>query len=104
MIVVTVMYPNTEGSKFDLAYYTESHLPLVQQRWSSMGMQDVRVSKGIAGGGRGVPAPYQIIAEMTFDSMDSLQKAQGAHGAEIGGDVANFTDVTPVMQIGETVG
>ena len=30
MIRVTVLYPNTEGSKFDLKYYIEKHMALVK--------------------------------------------------------------------------
>ena len=28
MIKVSVLYPNTEGSKFDLDYYVNSHMPM----------------------------------------------------------------------------
>ncbi len=30
MIKVTVLYPNEEGKKFDLDYYLNKHLPMVQ--------------------------------------------------------------------------
>jgi len=32
MIKVSVFYPNTEGKKFDMAYYCNKHIPMVQQK------------------------------------------------------------------------
>jgi len=32
MIKVSVMYPNTPGSRFDHAYYRDKHMPLLKAR------------------------------------------------------------------------
>lgn len=32
MIKVTVLYPNIEGTKFDMEYYCNKHMPMVQQK------------------------------------------------------------------------
>jgi uncharacterized protein (TIGR02118 family) len=42
-----------------------------------------------------------LSAELRFDDMDSANRALGAHGAETQADIPNFTDVTPVILIGE---
>ena len=31
MIKVSVLYPNRAGTKFDMAYYLDHHIPLVRQ-------------------------------------------------------------------------
>jgi hypothetical protein len=31
MIKVSVLYPNTAGCKFDMNYYLNQHMPMVQQ-------------------------------------------------------------------------
>ena len=31
MVKVSVLYPNREGTKFDMAYYLHHHIPLVRQ-------------------------------------------------------------------------
>ena len=103
MILVTVMYPNTEGSKFDLDYYMNSHLAMVGDRWGSMGLTGAKIVKGLASGEPGAPPPYQIMAVVEFDSLESFQEAVAAHGEEIFGDVPNFTDLTPTVQISEVI-
>jgi uncharacterized protein (TIGR02118 family) len=37
------------------------------------------------------------------ESVDAFQAAFGPHAGEIQGDIANYTDLTPVMQISEVV-
>ena len=32
MIVMTVMYPNKPDAKFDMEYYCNTHIPLVQEK------------------------------------------------------------------------
>ena len=100
-ITITVLYPNTPDSKFDMNYYMKSHIPLVNERWSGMGMSELRAVKGVATGDPDTPAPYQVIALLRFDSLEAFQAAGGAHGAEIMGDIAEFTDVAPILQINE---
>ena len=103
MILVSVKYPNVDGSKFDMDYYLSHHIPLVKQRWSGKGLQGVRVAKGLGGGGPGQPATYQIMAFLEFTSMEALQACLAEDGEEVQGDVARFTDVEPILQISELV-
>lgn len=101
---ITVLYPNDEGSTFDMDYYLNTHIPLVRQRWEPMGMTSLKLVKGVATTDPNTPAPYQVIAILEFDSMDSFRQAGAAHGAEITGDIANFTSVRPVIQINDEIG
>lgn len=98
MIVVSVMYPATTGARFDMAYYQEKHIPLVGERWGSMGLREAKVLQGVGAPGGGA-ATYSVIALLTFESAETLGQAMARHGAEIVGDIANFTDVHPVIQI-----
>ena len=36
MLVITVMYPGSDGARFDHAYYAETHMPLVRRADGSM--------------------------------------------------------------------
>jgi uncharacterized protein (TIGR02118 family) len=37
------------------------------------------------------------------DSVEAFQKGMGPHMKEIMGDIPNYTDIAPVMQISEVV-
>ena len=47
MITVTVMYPNTPGSKFDMDYYLGPHFDLVGRLWGDR-LASARAVKGVA--------------------------------------------------------
>lgn len=102
MVLVSVLYPNETGSRFDERYYLDRHIPLVRQRWEAMGLTDLRLLRG-ASTPDGGPAPYRVVALLTFASAEALQKASEAHGREIFGDIPNFTDVKAVMQVNEAL-
>jgi uncharacterized protein (TIGR02118 family) len=94
------MYP---PGRFDHDYYIAKHVPLVQARWGGMGLQGAQLLKGVAAPGGGAPG-FQVIANLTFESPASFDAAVAAHGAEVMGDIPNFTEVQPAIQISEPFG
>jgi len=102
MVVVSVTYPATEGSRFDLDYYTSRHLPLVQSRWGGCGLVETKILRGIGAPGGG-PAAYHLTALLTFQSEQDFQRAGQQHGKEVMGDIKNFTDTKPVVQLNEQI-
>jgi uncharacterized protein (TIGR02118 family) len=101
MIVVTVMYPESEGATFDMDYYLGDHSKLIGDKWGGMGLKGARILKGVAGGEPGSTAPYRVVAVVDFESLEAFQAAVGEHGEEIFGDMPNFTNITPVVQISD---
>ncbi len=102
-ITATVMYTNTPGSKFDMDYYMGSHFDLVGKLWGPK-LLSVRAIKGVATPDPNTPPPYQVIAILEFESTEDLRVAMEEHGEEVMGDIPNFTDVTPAIQISEKLG
>ena len=102
MIKVSVMYPNTPGARFDHDYYRDKHMPLLK---SLMGdsCKSYTIDKGIAGGAPGTPATYIGMCHVYCDSVEAFQNGFGPHAKEILGDIKNYTDLQPVMQISEVV-
>jgi uncharacterized protein (TIGR02118 family) len=99
MIRVSIMYPNSEGARFDAEYYVNKHIPLAEAKME--GIRDTQVDIGIPGPG-GAPAPYAGIVHFTFDSMEAFGAAFGGPGmAEVGADMANYTDIAPQIQVSE---
>jgi len=100
MIVVSVTYPASEGTTFDLDYYQTKHIPLVRERWGAAGLQDVQAFRGTGAPGGG-PAAFHMVALLTFESEAAFGNAGKLHGKEIMGDIKNFTDAKPVVQLNE---
>ena len=100
MIRVTVLYPATEGRTFNMDYYLKTHIPLFQKRMGAA-MKDIRVEQGMAGLAPGSPAPFVAVVHGTFDSVDAFSSAFAPHAAEIQGDIPNYTNIQPVVQISE---
>ena len=103
MIKVTVLYPNTPGAKFDYDYYLNKHMKLVEEKFGPMGLVKTEVDKGLGGRGPGVPPPYVNLGHMVFNSIEDFQKAEAAHGKDLGADIANFTNIEPQFQVSEIV-
>jgi uncharacterized protein (TIGR02118 family) len=93
MMRLTVLYPATDGADFDHEYYRTTHVPLCADTW-----QPARVEID-----RGIDGPYVAAVHFLFDSGDAFQAALASEGtAAITADVANYTQIQPVMQISET--
>lgn len=99
MITITVLYPSRDGGRFDFDYYASTHLPMVSSSFEGEGLTEVRGLRGQPGPD-GAPAPFAAIALIGFDSPESLQKARASEKmGPILADIANFTDLDPVMQV-----
>jgi uncharacterized protein (TIGR02118 family) len=102
MIKVSVMYPNTAGARFDHDYYRDRHMPMLKEKMGDA-CKSYTIDKGLAGGAPGAPAPYIGMCHIYCDSVESFQTAFGPHAKAIMADIANYTDLKPVMQISEVV-
>jgi uncharacterized protein (TIGR02118 family) len=100
MIKVSVMYPNREGVKFDMAYYVDRHIPMVRQLLGSS-LKRVSVEQGISGLGSGSSAPYVAMGHLLFDSPEAFQTSFGPHAQAIMEDIPKYTNSEPTVQIGE---
>jgi len=103
MIKVSVMYPTTTpGARFDHDYYRDTHMPLAKVRLGNACLY-YTIDKGLAGGTPGSAPAYVAMCHFFSDSVESFQAAFGPHATEILGDIPNYTDLQPVMQISEVV-
>lgn len=102
MTIVSVLYPKSSDSHFDHDYYLQKHIPLVQARWATMGLEQVELMRG-AMGPDGAPPSFELIGLLSFESTEQFQAALAKFGAEIVGDIQNFTNVKPVIQLNEPV-
>lgn len=102
MIKVSVMYPNTPGARFDHDYYRDKHLPLLKERMGDY-CRYYTIDRGLSGGTPDDPATYVGMCHIFCDSVEDFQAGFGPHAEEILGDIPNYTDLSPVIQISEVV-
>lgn len=101
MSTLSIVYPRTQGSKFDYAYYRTRHMQLVAERWGPMGLAGGEALLGSASAD-GSDAPYYAIGIVHFETEDQLRAALASDaGADLIADIAIFTDVKPDIQIND---
>jgi len=100
MIKVSVFYPNRPGAKFDMKYYCEKHIPMVQQKLGAA-CKRVAVEEGVAAMPPGAPAAYLAMGHLYCDSVEAFQTAFAPHAQAIMADIPNYTDIQPTIQISE---
>lgn len=102
MIKISILYPNSKGSRFDLRYYVETHMPMSIELLSAhRGFKGVSVEHGLGGGIPGTDAAYVAMCHFLFDSLEDFMAAFMPHAAVLQGDMQNYTDVEPVIQVNE---
>ena len=100
MIKVSVLYPNDEGNTFDMEYYCNKHIPMVQEKLG-VACKGVAVEQGLGGAEPGSRATYIAMGHLYFDSVEAFETAFGPHAEAIMGDIPNYTDTQPAIQISE---
>jgi len=100
MIKISVLYPNGQGNVFDMSYYLAKHIPLVR-RLSGAALKKVEVEEGVRGLAAGSPPAYLAMGHLFFESVQTFQAAFEPHVAEITGDIPNYTNTQPTIQISE---
>jgi uncharacterized protein (TIGR02118 family) len=103
MVSLTVLYPKTADSQFNMDYYVNTHTPLVKERLTSIGLTNVDLRAGVAGAAPDSPPAYAMVCNLSFGTVEELQNALATHGPELVGDIPNFTNVQPIMQISQSV-
>ena len=94
-VKVSVLYPASEGSTFDMEYYKVTHREIVER---VLGPVEFTCEQGLPG------QPFMATGHLVYESMDAMQAGMGGpNAAEAQTDIANFTNVTPQIQIGEII-
>lgn len=100
MIRVSVLYPNGDGTKFDMSYYTGQHIPMVK-RSLGKACKRVAVEQGLGGAQPGSKPAFLALCHLEFDSVEAFQAAFAPHAKTILADIPNYTNAQPTIQISE---
>ncbi len=99
MICVNVFYPAAGEGRFDMTYYLQSHIPLVQRLLTPHGLSRVEVDEGVAGFAPGTPPNYRVVCRLYFETMEGFQAAIAACGNELFADIPHYTDIPVELQV-----
>ena len=100
MIKVSVFYPNNDGTTFDMDYYRNSHMPMVRENLGEA-CKESAIEGGLGGGGPDSPPIYIAMGHLYFDSVEDFESSFGPHAEAIMGDIPNYTNVEPVIQVSQ---
>lgn len=104
MIKISILYPNKPNARFNMQYYQESHIPMALEIFSAHpGYQGVSIDSGLAGAIPGTIAAYAVMCHFLFDSVEDFMTAFTPHAENLQGDIANYTDIEPIIQISEVL-
>ena len=104
MVKVSILYPNNEGSRFDVSYYVETHMPMSIRLLSAHpGFKGVSVERGLGGAIPGSKPAYVSMCHFLFTSIDDFLAAFTPNASLLQGDMPNYTDIEPVIQFNEVL-
>ena len=104
MIKISILYPNNKDAWFDMGYYLDTHMPLAIGLLSAhSGFKGVSVERGLGGAMPGTAAAYSVMCHFLFDSTADFIAAFMPHAALLQGDMPNYTDLAPIIQISEVL-
>ena len=93
MIKVSVLYPKGDDTHFDIDYYCNSHMLMVQECLGAA-CKSVAAEEGVD-----PSQPYHAMGHMYFDSVEEFQQAFGPNAGKITDDVPKFTNAATVLQV-----
>lgn len=100
MIKISILYPNT--GRFDMDYYLDKHMPRsIELLSKGKGYKGVSVERGLGGAAPGSPPAHVAMCHYLFDTSNDFMAAFLPHAAELQGDMPNYTDIEPIIQISE---
>ncbi len=104
MIRVSILYPNTGGSRFDLSYYVKTHMPMSIKLLSAHpGFKGVSVEHGLGGAVPGSEPAYIAMCHFLFDSVKDFLEAFTPNAQALQSDMPNYTDIVPVIQFNDVL-
>jgi uncharacterized protein (TIGR02118 family) len=100
MVKVSVLYPTKPGYRFDGEYYLNIHMPMAIESLGAA-LKGVSMEIGIGGGAPGEPPPFAAMCHFICEGTEAFTNAFLPHAEKLQGDIINYTDIAPVIQIGE---
>lgn len=100
MIRINILYP--VGGRFDMDYYLKTHMPRsIELLNQSKGYCGISVERGLGGATPDSEPAFVALCQYAFDTIADFMAAFLPHAEELQGDMANYTDIEPIIQFSE---
>jgi uncharacterized protein (TIGR02118 family) len=104
MIRISILYPNNKGTRFDVTYYVNTHMPMSIKLLSKHpGFKGVSVERGLGGAAQGSEPAYIAMCHFLFNSIEDFLAAFTPNAPVLQGDMPNYTDIEPIIQFNEVL-
>ena len=102
MFNISSIYPKKDGYEFDFDYYLNTHMPMSIERLSgAKGFKGVSVERGIEIEEPPIKSSYVAMCHYYFESLEDFMAAFMPHAEELQGDIVNYTNIEPTIQINQ---
>ncbi len=102
MFNISSIYPRKEGYRFDFDYYLNKHMPMsIELLSGAKGFKGVSVERGVEIDEPRIESSYVAMCHYYFDSLENFMVAFMPHAKELQGDIVNYTNIEPTIQINE---
>ena len=95
-----LLYPFKANARFNLDYYINTHMPLVQKHFGPHGLKSWEITKFTAEANQ----QFNVQVILIWESAEGAKTAGQTSGAkELADDIANFSDELPTALTGTVV-
>jgi uncharacterized protein (TIGR02118 family) len=100
MVTVSILYPRSDGARFDFDYYVGTHMPM-SIRLLGDAMTAVSVERGVSLVELGSAPAFVAATHFTCASREAFEAAFLPHAEALQGDMPNYTDIVPIIQFND---
>jgi uncharacterized protein (TIGR02118 family) len=92
---LTILYPNSEGVRWDVDYYRTGHMPLIMKLYTTKAIKRFELRKGDASMAGGKP-DFIGSVNIYIEQQAVFDAAGKQHGKTLVDDVPHFSSVMPI--------
>ena len=93
---LTILYPNSDGVRWDVEYYKTGHMPLIMRLYGEKAIKRFELRKGDAGMAPNSKADFIGSVNIYINDQAAFDAAGKVHGPTLVKDVPNFSSVNPI--------
>jgi uncharacterized protein (TIGR02118 family) len=102
MFNISSIYPQQEDAWFDFDYYLNTHMPHSIALLSKVkGFRGVSVERGVNITEPPLVSSYVAMCHYYFETLEDFLAAFMPHANELQGDIVNYTNIQPTIQVNE---